>query len=900
LVLAYAVSGLVAMLYEVAWSRVLVLVLGSSTYAYTIMLGTFLLGLALGAGVMTRLASRWSSPLLVAGVVQAVIAVATLASVRLVEELPFLYLRAWETFQPSPRGLMGVQFLLAAGLMILPTLGLGAMFPVAMRGLNPRGDGAGRVVGWAYALNTVGAIAGSVLAGFVLLPQIGSQRTMLLGVALNVALVVIALLAAPPSPSFVLRWRGAFALGLLLVAGNLIATAPAWNAAVLSSGVFRYVRDYAGLDRDGFRERARRIAGDILMFEEGLTCTVTVSRTPESVTLMVNGKPDASAPSGLGNPLDTNAPPAFYDLPTQILLGQLPLLLAPRQDNVLVVGLGSGLTVGSVLTHPVRSVECIELEDAVVRGSRFFEEHNRRPLADPRTAIVVNDARNHLLVTDRLYDVIISEPSNPWIPGAANLFTREAFEQSRQRLAPDGVFCQWLQLYELQTSDFATVLRTFTSVFPNVHLFRVNHDAILVGSVQPQPVDEGRLRERITGAVKADLARIDVRGVEDVLARYWIGGAELAACVPNVPFNTDDNRRIEFAAPLQILAGRDRQSGLASIATLFEGRTRAAVPQVRLAPGTKPAAFWANVSEAALRLQAMEAILYARHSLGLGLNPKAVGVQVDAWLALGRLGEARQLLTEAEREFPGAPAVLRALARLEMREQRWGAARDHAARWLLQEPDSASARYALGRCLFALKEDAAALDALERIDPALVRDDAFRDLPFYLGVLQSRSGRLPEAIANLHGFLRRMPLHAEARTLLATTLDRAGRAPEAAVQWQKIAVLNIRRSETLRKEAVELWREGRKPDSIARLGEALRLDPSNTDMAIELARAWTLSGDSDAAARTLRDHLAWNPDRAPAVGYLSEVLSGLQREDESRLMAARYRALTGSAWPGLR
>jgi spermidine synthase len=289
-------------------------------------------------------------------------------------------------------------------------------------------------------------------------------------------------------------------------------------------------------------------------------------------------------------------------LPTQILLGQLPLLFAPKRDEVLVVGLGSGLTVGSVLTHPVKGVDCIELEDAVVQGSRFFEEHNRKPLADPRTAILVNDARNHLLVTGERYDVIISEPSNPWIAGAANLFTRESFEHSRRRRNAGGLFCQWLQLYELQAEDFATVLRTFASVFPHVHLFRVNHDAILLGSAGPLAMDETELRGRLTEPVREDLARIDIHGLEDVLARHWIGGAELARCVPPGPLNTDDNRRIEFAAPLQVLAGGDRNAGLEGIARLFEGAGSAAVPHLRLAASTKPEEFWAGVSEAALRI----------------------------------------------------------------------------------------------------------------------------------------------------------------------------------------------------------------------------------------------------------------------------------------------------------
>ncbi|HKX60745.1 MAG TPA: fused MFS/spermidine synthase, partial [Verrucomicrobiae bacterium] len=596
LVLIYAVSGFVAMLYEVAWSRVLVLVVGSSTYAYTIMLGTFLLGLALGAWLMTRLVSRFKYPLVVAGTVQFIVAASTFLSVYLVEELPFLYLKAYEGFEPTPRGLLGVQFLMAGGLMILPTLGLGAMFPVTMHGLCPRGKRAGRTVGWAYALNTVGAIAGSVVAGFFIVPHLGSQATLLIGIGVNMLAAGLAIVTLRSGPARLVQWRGAAALLLLLASGAVLSSLPPWNAAVLSSGVFRYARDYVGLDRAGFQERARRIAGDVLMFDEGLTCTVTVTRTTESVTLQVNGKPDASTPSGLGNPLDTNAPAALFDLPTQILLGQLPLMLAPKRDNVLVIGLGSGLTVGSVLTHPVKGVDCIELEDAVVKGSRFFEDYNGRPLSDSRTSIIVNDARNHLVVTDKTYDVIISEPSNPWIPGAANLFTRESFEISRRRLGEDGVFCQWLQLYELQTEDFATVLRTFASVFPHVHLFRVNHDAILVGSSRPHPIDETELRSRWTEIVKRDLERIDLRSAEDLLARYWIGGDELRQCIPAGPFNTDDNMRIEFAAPLQVLAGKDRNTGLAAIATLFDGKTTGAIQQVRLGSSTKPEEFWGQVS----------------------------------------------------------------------------------------------------------------------------------------------------------------------------------------------------------------------------------------------------------------------------------------------------------------
>jgi predicted Zn-dependent protease len=490
--------------------------------------------------------------------------------------------------------------------------------------------------------------------------------------------------------------------------------------------------------------------------------------------------------------------------------------------------------------------------------------------------------------------VIISEPSNPWIPGAANLFTLESFTASSRRLAPDGLFCQWLQLYELQPEDFATVLRTFSSVFPHIHLFRVDQDAVLLGSLRPQPISETELRRRLTGRVKQDLQRIDIHGVEDLLARYWIGGDELLRCVPNVALNTDDNRLIEFAAPLQVLAGGDRKTGAASIAQMFEGRTKVAIPHVHLDVGTRPEEFWANVSEASLRMKGLESLIYARHSLGLRLNPKAAAVQADAWISMNRSDDARTLLTEAARQFPDSPEVFRVLTRLEIRSQHWTQARAHAERWVALQPTAALARFNVGRCQFHLGQDAEALAALESIEPTLMRQEEFRDLPFYLGVLQSRAGQYPSAIHNLQAFLRRMPQHGEARSLLAATLQRAGRGPEAAVQWQKITVMNIRQSEKLRREALELWEKGQQKESIARLAEAVKLDPSNGDLVIELSRAWTMVGDRDAATRTLREYLAWNPDRAPAVGYLSQLLSELQQDNEARLLAARYRALTGT------
>lgn len=893
LVTLYAASGFVAMLYEVVWCRVLVLTLGASTYAYTLMLTTFLLGLAGGAWLATRCLSRLRHPLLAAGLCQMLIALTSYASVFLVAELPFLYLSAYGALNPSPRGLLHIQFLLSMGLMLLPTLGLGAMFPLTIRGINASGSRATQRVGWAYALNTLGAISGSVAAGFWLVPVFGSQHTLLAGIFLNALLGLVAVWHS--KQALPLSRRLALAALTAIFCVSLVQATPRWDPAVLSSGVFRYVGDYLGQTRAQFIERAQRIIGQVLLFQEGLSCTVTVSRTPDNLAMMVNGKPDATTPSGLTNPLDPDAPTGLFDMPTQTLLGQAPLLLAPHRDRVLVIGLGTGVTLGAVLTHPVEQAECVELEDAVVRGSQFFNAHNGQPLSDGRTQLIVNDARNHLLVTDRQYDVIISEPSNPWIPGAANLFTREFFQTSKARLKPGGLFCQWIQLYELQPEHFQTILRTFCAVFPNVHLFRVKHDAILVASPGSQTIDLDLLAQRMTPEVKANLARIQIHSPEDFLAYYWIGGAELRRAIAPGPFNTDDNQLIEFAAPLQMLATYSRDRASANpVKNLFDAKTTAAIGKVRLPPGTEPAQFWARMADSAWQLASpAQALLYARHSLSLGPNPRAAAVLANALASQGARDQARTVLGEATRQFPKTLELSRAAAQFYLAESDWTQARASAQAGLAEGPDDPQLRFCLGRALFHLKDYDASRALLEKIAPA-PRDLAqYEELSFYRGAVLRAQGRHADALEFLRRFVARHPTHLDARLQLADSLSQLGQQPAAAAQWQRVAHLYAAAADRLRQDAHQTGQL----DAISRaLEHACALDPANAELALLCAQARAAQGNLDGAAQLLRDYLAWYPERPPLVGYLSELLAKQQKSTESAALAERYLTLTGKSW----
>jgi spermidine synthase len=245
------------------------------------------------------------------------------------------------------------------------------------------------------------------------------------------------------------------------------------------------------------------------------------------------------------------------DMPTQVMLGQLPMLLAPSIKNGLVVGFASGVSVGAMLQSPIESVECLELEPATINGSRFFEHVNNLPLNDPRMRLIIDDARTYLRVTPTRYDVIVSEPSHPWVPGVANLFTREFFELGRERLNVDGVFVQWLQIYQLSTDSLRSVLGTFQKVFPYMLVFRVEgatkgKDLLLVGSKTPLPTDQvmNRMRERMGDPrIAAELARVNIKSEADIQSWYVCDEKQLAPAVAGAVINTDDNMHIETRVP---------------------------------------------------------------------------------------------------------------------------------------------------------------------------------------------------------------------------------------------------------------------------------------------------------------------------------------------------------------
>src|SRR3989442_4540086 len=556
--IAVAISGFTALVYEVAWTRLLALVIGPTTYAFATMAAAFISGLAIGSALGTRLARRASQPavwlalMLVVGAVAAVGA-AWFAATR----MPLLV--AAEVADPAVVfGRVVATQAIAVGLLLLPmTLALGATFPLALavaagRTIASRdiGRGAARV----YAANTVGAIAGALTAGFVLIPRLGLRTTFDAAAILAASAGAGCLAVALGGPRKAALRPIGLATALAAAAIVAILLMPSWDRELLSSGAYKYAPYLASADL----ETALR-AGRLEYYKEGAASTVSVRQLTGTLSLAIDGKVDAS-----------NA----GDMLTQRLLGLLPVLLHGRAQDICIIGLGSGVTVDSALAPGgVRHVDVVEISPEVVEASRLFERENGRALSKPGVRLIVGDGRSHLLLTPRRYDVIVSEPSNPWMSGVAALFTREFFQAARSRLNPGGLLCQWAHTYDISAADLQSIVRTFASVVPQGTMWLVRQgDLLVIGTAGESvaPHIERMAREWRAGTAAAALApvRIDaVAALFDLLSLYAGGPRELEQYGNSAVVQSDDQMALEYSAPRGIYGrSMDNASAIRALA----------------------------------------------------------------------------------------------------------------------------------------------------------------------------------------------------------------------------------------------------------------------------------------------------------------------------------------------
>ena len=525
-------TGLASFVYEIVWIRMLSLVLGASTHSFELMLASFILGLALGGLAVRRRVEAAAEPARLLGWVQVVMGLAALATLPVYDLTFGLMETLMKGLAHSDTGylLFNLGGGAIAALVILPaSFCAGMTLPLLTGALLRRGAGEA-AIGRVYAANTLGAIAGVVLAVHAGLPAIGLKGTLISACLVDCALGLM-LLWFFDSRKFLAY--GSAACAILFLA---VGTGVELDANKMTAGVFR--RGELASSRDAV----------VLFKQDGKTATVHLVRYPEAISLRTNGKSDGSINTDPGAERGS-------DEITMVLTGALPLALNPGAKSAAVIGIGTGLTTHTLLQSlDIERVETVEIESAMAQASRGFLPRNSGAYADPRGVILIDDAKTFFSTRNRRYDVIISEPSNPWVSGVSGLFTREFYRRIRGHLNPGGLLVQWFQLYEIDASLVATVTGALGEEFAHYAVFAPSdHDLLIVASEARIPLPAQAQVFEHPGLAK-ELWTVHVLTAGDLDARYLGSRATLEPLFASygMPPNSD------YAPVLDLNAARHR------------------------------------------------------------------------------------------------------------------------------------------------------------------------------------------------------------------------------------------------------------------------------------------------------------------------------------------------------
>lgn len=505
-----AASGLLVFASEVVDTHLLTLLIGNSAYAFGLMLAAFLTCLSLGAGMAGAIERRFGDRAL--GYALLVAAFCLLLTVPVWGQLPRVFLATGHRVS-SWLGREIVRAVVAFAALLVPTTAMGLTFPMLLRQVAGRPD-VERQVGRLTAINTIGSIVGAVLSGYVILPALGSEG-MLRAVALCFALC--AAFAAPRQRAVQIAGFVACAVAVML---------PSWDMKLMTNGANVYFDSQPSPDALVF------VREDV---HGGLT---SVARRGDVLTLYTNGKFQG----------DDGA-----EITAQRSFAHFPAMFVKQHRRALVIGLGTGTTLGTINAYPFERIDVAEISPAIVTAARtYFSGPNRNSLDDPRVVLEMNDGRNVLLLAREPYDLITIELTSVWFAGAANLYSAEFYALCRDRLAPSGVLQQWVQLHHIRRTEVAVVLRTLRSAFEHVALFVSGGQGILVASAEPLVVSPAWLDELESRPdVRATLG--EGESLRTLLDRLMLSTEQIDRFVSETPgpplISTDDNLYLEHATP---------------------------------------------------------------------------------------------------------------------------------------------------------------------------------------------------------------------------------------------------------------------------------------------------------------------------------------------------------------
>jgi len=519
----FALSGFTGLAYEVIWTRVLGFMLTGTVYAFAVVLAVFLTGIAAGSFVFSRFIDRIrssSAVIIILAVVEILIGLSSIALITLYDKMPGFEFYARLDSTPVWGEFVYLNFLIAFITLIVPTFLFGATFPLVCKIYSRRMESIGSKIGNVYSVNTVGGIIGSFAGGFLLIPFVGMQNTIVLMGLVNIAIGAAFIIFNPYS-------RGAKGYGLLVAGAVATAvvlfTLPANMPLSLHKSFLLY-------------------GEEIIFYKEGPAATVMIAEKPgESLSasnkrLWVNGN---------------RATAAYYEgLQINRFQGVLPMVLHPDPKDVLVICFGSGTTFGTLSQFPVTMVDNVEIARTVTEGAPYFKKENMDVLNNPKSRINIDDGRSFLAATSKKFDVITEEPMHPALAGVVNLYTKEYYELAKAHLKPGGIMSQWIPLYNISVDDMKILVKTFQSVFPHTTVWIANTDIFMIGSPERTSVDYALLLKKLSMPnVHALLKDIDLEDPIEYLNTFLMNEEMVRAYTEGAQVMSDDMPSVEFTSP---------------------------------------------------------------------------------------------------------------------------------------------------------------------------------------------------------------------------------------------------------------------------------------------------------------------------------------------------------------
>ena len=541
---AYFATGLAALVYEIAYTDALFLGFGSSLFAYTTILCVFLAGFGIGSIAISRLRLKLSSAEAFVWM-QFIIAAWALLFIIMLNSSSLLQFMLFTSVRDHYLIFVMLRFAFIFAFLLVPAAMMGASFPVVASLIAHRENFASDI-SRIFAINTAGAITGSLLAGFVLIPAIGLENTLAFAAGISVTAAII------------IAWTWRASISNRWIAGLGLAVAVTVIFAMLHIRIDPYTIGayYTANQVTGLEEYRAKMAGErqltsILYSKFGLYGSVIVKEFADSKVLLLNGKPDASS---------------FGDIPTQYLLGYIPMLNHPKPERVAVVGLGAGFTLSAVNTFAgVDKIDVFEINPDVVEAQALFARESDYALQDPRVTVRVGDARNLLRQSPEKYDVLISEPSNPWLEGESYLFTQEYYRTVASSLNDDGLFMQWVGAYDFNSEDFDILLSTVHSVFPYYQVWseHTGGDMFILAGKQKIQADYYRVGQQISqplqsqdfGLIQQITSRDPLTGA-DLFFSFYLGDQDSLGSIAASQVNTDNLPVIEFRTARNRVVGQ--------------------------------------------------------------------------------------------------------------------------------------------------------------------------------------------------------------------------------------------------------------------------------------------------------------------------------------------------------